>query len=167
VNIVKKRLRSKKNPPSSTMQWTLVAIAAFAILSAGSVRAFDETVEEEDAGDARLGFVTVNSDGTTSLTFNATSIQNAVILGLFIIILGALLVPLFGGAISGGSSGSGSGYGYGGGYEQPQAAAYQAGSYEQPSSGYNNFAKRSAEFLSPVLAALSTGYKKYNGQDEE
>jgi hypothetical protein len=140
------------------MKW-IYAIAAVALFAASAVRATE--VEEDEEGDARLGFITVNSDGTTSLTFNATSIQNAVILGLFIIILGALLVPLFGGALGG--TGGGTGYGYGGGAEQSGYAS--GGAYEQPAaSGYT---KRSAEFLGPVLDALSSAYKKYDDEEEK
>ncbi len=102
-----------------------VALALFA-----SVRAedWDENVEN----DPRLGYITVGSNGATTLTFNATSIQNAVILGLFILVLGALVLPLFG--VSMGEYFEDTGYGYG--YEQP---AY---GYEEPSTGYNTYAKR-------------------------
>ena len=110
------------------MKW-IIAVAAVAFLA--SVCHADE-VNVDDEGSARLGYITVASNGDTSLTFNATSIQNAVILGLFILVLGALLLPLFG--VFGEEE---SGYGYGG-YEQ---AGYQTG-YEQPSTGYNSFAKR-------------------------
>lgn len=106
------------------MKWTLaltIAFAAFALTHA----------EEETEGDARLGYITVASDGSTSLTFNATSIQNAVILGLFILVLGALLIPLLGGL---GEEETGYGYGY-------ESTGYQTG-YEQPSSGYNTYSKR-------------------------
>jgi opacity protein-like surface antigen len=130
------------------MKW-MYAVAAVALLFAAQASAFEVEEEAED-GEARLGYITVASDGSTSLTFNATSIQNAVILGLFILVLGALLLPLFG--IFGEEE---EGYGYG--YEQ---TGYQTG-YEQPSSGYNTFSKRSAEMLGPVLDALSTAYKKY------
>merc|ERR1711879_424758 len=58
------------------MKWQY-AILAFALFAASSA----ETYEEEE-GDPRLGYIAVGSDGTTSITFNATSIQNAVILGL-------------------------------------------------------------------------------------
>merc|ERR1712079_597991 len=68
------------------MKWQY-AILAFALFSAASA----ETYEEEE-GDPRLGYIAVGSDGTTSITFNATSIQNAVILGLFILVLGALIL---------------------------------------------------------------------------
>merc|ERR1712203_21786 len=66
-----------------------------------------------------LGYITVGNSGATTLTFNATSIQNAIILGLFILVLGALVLPLFG--ISMGETEE-TGYGYG--YEQP-AYAYE------------------------------------------
>ena len=113
------------------MKWIILSVAALAFFSA--VRAEDDEFLSDDQGEARLGFITVNGDGTTSLTFNATSIQNAVILGLFILVLGALLLPLFG--LFGGEEET-SGYG---GYEQ--TGGYQTG-YEQQSTGYNTYAKR-------------------------
>merc|ERR1712010_66539 len=108
------------------MKWQY-AILAFALFSASSA----ETYEEEE-GDARLGYVSVGSDGTTSITFNATSIQNAVILGLFVLVLGALALPLFGISL-GGLFGSDSDTGYGYGYEQP---AYTSDGYDVPASSY-------------------------------
>jgi len=134
------------------MKWQY-AVLAFAIVSAVSA----ETYEEEE-GDARLGYITVGSDGSTSITFNATSIQNAVILGLFVLVLGALVLPLFGislGALFGSSDSADTGYGYG--YEQPQ---YSQG-YEEPASGYQSFSKRSIEMLGPVLDALAGAKEKY------
>ena len=111
------------------MKWMFV-LAAFALVSGARALTVDD--EEEVGGDARLGFITVGTDGSTSLTFNATSIQNAVILGLFILVLGALLLPLFG--VFGEEE---TGYGYG--YEQ--SGGYSTG-YEQPASGYQGFSKR-------------------------
>jgi len=134
------------------MKWQY-AVLAFAIVSAVSA----ETYEEEE-GDARLGYITVGSDGSTSITFNATSIQNAVILGLFVLVLGALVLPLFGislGALFGSSDSADTGYGYG--YEQP---TYEQG-YQAPASGYQSFSKRSIEMLGPVLDALTNAKEKY------
>ena len=70
----------------------MYTVAAVALFFAAHVNAFDvsrtsEDGEEAEDGEARLGYITVASDGSTSLTFNATSIQNAVILGLFILVL--------------------------------------------------------------------------------
>ncbi len=110
------------------MKW-LYTVLALAFLACNVVA---EDLDEFEEGDARLGFITVGTDGSTSLTFNATSIQNAVIVGLFILVLGALLLPLFGAF----GEEESSGYGYG--YEQ---TAYSSG-YEQPSSGYNTYSKR-------------------------
>ena len=109
------------------MKWQY-AVLALAIVSTVSA----ETYEEEE-GDARLGYITVGSDGSTSITFNATSIQNAVILGLFVLVLGALVLPLFGISLGSlfGSESSDTGYGYG--YEQQ---------YDAPSTGYQSFSKR-------------------------
>merc|ERR1712141_923761 len=69
------------------MKW-LYVIASVALFA--SAYAY----ETEEEGEARLGYISVASGGDTSLTFNATSIQNAVILGLFLLVLGALLLPL-------------------------------------------------------------------------
>merc|ERR1712113_559269 len=89
------------------MKWQY-AILAFALFAASSAETYEE-------GDPRLGYISVGSDGTTSITFNATSIQNAVILGLFILVLGALILPLFGISLGSlfGSDSSDTGYGYG------------------------------------------------------
>lgn len=85
------------------MKW-LYVIASVALFA--SAYAY----ETEEEGEARLGYISVASGGDTSLTFNATSIQNAVILGLFLLVLGALLLPLFG-INMGGDEGYGEGYG--------------------------------------------------------
>lgn len=125
----------------------ILTVASLAFFAAANA---EELVAEE--GDARLGFITVGNSGATTLTFNATSIQNAIILGLFILVLGALVLPLFGVSM-GESYDSGSGYGYG--YEQP---AY---GYEEPASGYG-YQKRSVEAFGPVLDALSSAQQKYD-----
>jgi len=136
------------------MKW-IYALAAIALF-ASSALAYD--VEEEE-GDARLGYFNV-ANGVTTLTFNATSIQNAVILLLFLGLIGALVVPLFlGGAAPPPAPvpvPTGDGYGYG--YGQEQVYDDQA--------GYGGYAKRSLlSNLSPVLEALSSGHKKYE-EDE-
>lgn len=132
------------------MKYAVLALALFC----SAVRC--EAVEEEE-GDARLGYVSVGSDGTTSITFNATSIQNAVILGLFVLVLGALVLPLFG--ISLGSLfGSDSDTGYGYGYESPD---YTSAGYDAPAANYQSYAKRSIDMVGPVLDALKSGQEKY------
>jgi hypothetical protein len=83
--------------------------------------------------------------------------QNAVILGLFVLVLGALVLPLFGISL-GGLFGSDSDTGYGYGYEQP---AYTSDGYDVPASSYQSFSKRSIEALGPILEALKAGEEKY------
>merc|ERR1712173_544916 len=121
---------------------------------ASSVKA-EEITEEE--GEGRLGFYTVGSDGSTTLAFNATSIQNAVILGLFSLVLGALVLPLFGlslGSLFGAES-TGSGYGYQYGNSEP--------SYGSGGDPYAEFARRNGvESVAPVIEALMKGKKKYD-----
>jgi len=99
------------------------------------------------------GYVSVGSGGDTSITFNATSIQNGVILGLFVLVLGALVLPLFGISLTSLFGSDDTGYGYG----------YDQSAYEAPSSSsYQSFSKRSIETLGPVLEALSSSQKKYD-----
>jgi len=136
------------------MKWQYCLLALVIVSSVSC----DIYTEEE--GDARLGYVSVGSNGDTSITFNATSIQNAVILGLFVLVLGALVLPLFGislASLFGGSADADSGYGYG--YEQ---ASYDGSTgYDAPASSYQSFSKRSVEMLGPVLDALTAGQEKY------
>jgi len=128
------------------MKW----IYAFATIALFATNAFAFDTEE---GEARLGYIAVANDGATSLTFNATSIQNAVILGLFLLVLGALILPLFTAAADTGAEG----YGY---------AEEQTG-YQEP-AGYNGYAKRSLwNHLSPVMDALTNGKKKYEDEEEQ
>jgi len=124
------------------MKWIILTVVSLAFFAT----AHAELVEEE--GDARLGFISVGNTGATTLTFNATSIQNAIILGLFILVLGALVLPLFGVSVEEESTG----YGYG---------------YEQPAYGYDDaasavgYAKRSVDSVGPVLAAMASAQEKY------
>merc|ERR1712195_423975 len=130
-------------PPHQTphkslkMMWKILTVALFATCVCADL------VEEE--GDARLGYITVGNSGATTLTSN----QNAIILGLFILVLGALVLPLFG--ISMGETEE-TGYGYG--YEQPAYA------YEESAQGYG-YAKRSVDSVGPVLAAMAAAEEKY------
>lgn len=128
---------------TSSRTWLLAAVAAVSVVSASGL--------EEQEGDARLGYYTIGSTGDTTLTFNATSIQNAIILGLFILVLGALVLPLFG--ISMGETEE-TGYGYG--YEQPAYA------YEEASGQGYGYAKRSVDSVGPVLAAMAAAEEKYH-----
>ena len=41
-------------------------------------------------------YYSITGSGASTLTFNATSIQNAVLLGFIVLVLGALILPLFG-----------------------------------------------------------------------
>merc|ERR1712142_562334 len=129
--------------PAITMKWIICTVACLAFFAAANA----ELVEED--GDARLGFISVGSGGATTLTFNATSIQNAIILGLFILVLGALVLPLFGVSVA---EEEATGYGYG--YEQP-AYAYDDAAQQV------GYAKRSVDSFGPVLAAMASAEEKY------
>jgi hypothetical protein len=127
------------------MKWMILTFALLASAYA------EDLVENE--GDARLGYITVGDSGATTLTFNATSIQNAVILGLFILVLGALVLPLFGVSM-GDYLGEESGSGYGYGYEQPAYSEYDQ-------SAYSTYSKRSIQEAAPILAALQKKQDQY------
>merc|ERR1712080_3510 len=111
--------------------------------------------------------VTTRSPGTmitltlfmATLAFNATSIQNGIILTLFLLVLGALVLPLFGlslGSLFGADGGS-SGYGSEYTYAEP---AY--GSDLEVTAPYAEFSRRSGlQFMAPVIAALSNSKRKY------
>lgn len=132
------------------MKW-LYVIATVALFA----NAHAYHTEEEENGEARLGYISVASGGDTSLTFNATSIQNAVILGLFLLVLGALLLPLFG-INMGEEEGYGEGYGY-------EPTGYEEPAYQEPATGYGaGYAKRSLlQQAGPLLSQLSATRQKY------
>merc|ERR1712241_563095 len=136
----------------SNMKWLIV----IALLAANT---YAYNVEEEDNGEARLGYISVASGGATSLTFNATSIQNAVILGLFLLVLGALLLPLFG-INMGEEEAYGEGYGY-------EATGYEEPAYQEPATGYGaGYAKRSLlQQAGPLLSQLSATRQKYEEEE--
>jgi len=127
------------------MKW-LIALATLAVLASSAC-----AYEYEEAGDARLGFINVGSDGVTSLTFNATSIQNAVVLLLFLGLIGALIAPLFLGAAEAEAD---AGYGY----------TQESTGYEEPSTGYG-YAKRSINEYAPIAAHLAAAHAKYEEED--
>jgi len=122
------------------MKW-LIALATLAVLASSAC-----AYEYEEEGDARLGFINVGTDGVTSLTFNATSIQNAVVLLLFLGLIGALIAPLFLGAAEAEAD---TGYGY----------TQESTGYEEPATGYG-YAKRSIDFA-PIAHHLAAAHQKY------
>merc|ERR1711934_1098182 len=150
--------RERKEVRRGRMVGRTVILVALACCLANFVRAEENLIEEE--GEGRLGFYTVGSDGSTTLAFNAISIQNAVILGLFTLVLGALVLPLFGlslGSLFGAES-TGSGYGSQYGHSEP--------SYGSGGDPYAEFARRNGvESVAPVIEALRKGKKKYEDEN--
>jgi len=122
------------------MKWMILTVISLAF--------FAQCHASEAEEEARLGYITVGNSGATTLTFNATSIQNAIILGLFILVLGALVLPLFGVSMDGE-------------YEEPAGYGY---GYDQAEYGYDpaayNYQKRSVDFA-PIVAALSKAEETY------
>ncbi|XP_050692935.1 uncharacterized protein LOC126983848 [Eriocheir sinensis] len=105
-------------------------------------------VGDEDEGAGRFGFLTVNEEGA-KLTFNSTSLQYAVVIGVVLLILGLVVIPLIGFDVAKLFSPRDS-------YDNHYG--YDTNNY----SSYTSYAKRSLDVLSPVLTALAEGYKKYD-----
>ncbi|XP_032785016.2 uncharacterized protein LOC116922740 [Daphnia magna] len=110
---------------------------------------------------ARFAFVNLNSDGSLSFTFNATSLQYTLLAALTALVLAAILLPLLG-LIGIGSQEPEYGYAYtdqqgytGTSYDAP-APSYGANSY-----GGSSYSKRSLSWMGPVMEALSKSYQKY------
>ena len=109
--------------------------------------------------EARLAYYTTTGDGASFMTFNGTSMQNLVVLGVIIVVLGSLLLPYFGvsNGILGifeeesntnnndfqGIPGINTGIGYG---------------------GYQGLNRRSGEAVEPVLKAVMKGHHIYESQ---
>jgi len=138
----------------------------------------DFTAVEDLTESARFAFITVNSDGSVSFTFNATSLQYTLLAGALLLGLGLLLLPLLGllGLIGKKDDDSGE-YGYAdptqGAYSAPPAAGYGAaaaaatGGYPSRSS-YSTYAKRSLSWMAgPIMQALEKSYRKYETEHHQ
>jgi len=106
-----------------------------------------------------FGYEIVNlmdSINRNSITSNDTIIQNVVILGLFTLVLGALILPLFGVSLGSlfSSGRSDSGYGYG-------LDHIQTGLTPPTDTAYSSFSKRSVDMTVPILEALRKHEEKY------
>merc|ERR1712244_78746 len=107
--------------------------------------------ESTEDGEARVGYYSINSAGASTLTFNATSIQNGVLLGFLVLVLGALILPLFGVNLLAS--------------DEYTSASTDSASYGE---AYSNFAKRTGleNLVGPVMSALHKGKKRYEDEDE-
>merc|ERR1711936_1235673 len=123
--------------------YNMIRILSLCLLvSLSAVRA-----QEQEDGDERLGYYSITSGGASTLSFNATSVQNMVILGLLLLVLGALILPMFGISL--------------GGLFEETTGASAYGSDTEYGQAYANFAKRTGmDIMNPVLTALKKGRKK-------
>ncbi|XP_027239076.1 uncharacterized protein [Penaeus vannamei] len=123
---------------------TFVAVALLCLFAVA--RAEDDNSLEETA---RFGFLSLDDNGAT-LSFNSTSLQTAVVVGVILLILALVLVPLLGFDLAKLFAGKES-------YDYPNYAYDNTQGY----SSYTSYAQRSLNLLSPVLTALTEAYKKY------
>lgn len=120
-------------------KWTLFLAAAVCLMAASVSASEDEfddnALLEEDTHDvkptARFAFVNLNSDGSLSFTFNATSLQYTLLAALTGLVLAAILLPLLG-LISVGSSEPDYGYAY------TDQSGYTGASYDVPAPSYGS-----------------------------
>lgn len=86
---------------------------------------------DDDKPTARFAFVNLNSDGSLSFTFNATSLQYTLLAALTALVLAAVLLPLLG-LVGIGSSEPEYGYSY------TDQSGYTGASYDAPAPAYGS-----------------------------
>ena len=123
-----------------TVATTLCCLMLLAIgASANSLEDNFHALDAEDIDDlsttddarptARFAFVNLNSDGSLSFTFNATSLQYTLLAALTALVLAAILLPLLG-LIGIGSNEPEYGYSY------TDQQGYTGASYDAPAPSY-------------------------------
>lgn len=130
------------------IKWTVLATFLCLLVISSADNSLDDTELDEDTSEdavatPRFAFVNLNSDGSISFTFNATSLQYTLLAALTALVLAAILLPLLG-LIGIGSSEPDYGYAYtdqsgytSAGYDVPPPA------YGPPSSyGSSSYSKR-------------------------
>lgn len=90
---------------------------------------FDDITTTDVHPTARFAFVNLNSDGSLSFTFNATSLQYTLLAALTALVLAAILLPLLG-LIGIGKSEPEYGYAY------TDQSGYTGTSYDAPAPAY-------------------------------
>ena len=112
---------------------TLVSIGTVAAGSSTdddySLNSIDDETAVHDGPTARFAFVNLNSDGSISFTFNATSLQYTLLAALTALVLASILLPLLG-LINIGSSQPDYGYAY------TDQSGYTGASYDVPAPSY-------------------------------
>ncbi|XP_042204231.1 uncharacterized protein LOC121853905 [Homarus americanus] len=131
----------------SFVVFAVLCLAAFASAETSNLIDEQEGLEE---GTPRFGFLSFDNSGAT-LTFNSTSLQYAVVIGIFVVFAALIIIPLLGFNLASLFSSRDS-YGYDNTHYYDPNTAY---------STYSDYAKRSLDLLSPVMTALSEAYKKY------
>ena len=115
----------------------------------------EEKFTEE--GEARLAYYTTTGDGSTFATFNGTSMQNLVILGIISVVLASLLLPYLGlsqglfGLFAGESSNTNRN-------DFPPIPALGAGA---SLVGNQGFKRRAGEIEHPVIKDLAKSQMQY------
>ena len=111
-----------------------------------------------EEGEARLAYYTTTGDGSSFMTFNGTSMQNVVVLGVILVVLGSLLLPYYG--ITNGILGL---------FEaEPNTNKNDFTGIPIPNINtnlgygtYQTISKRSSESMEPVWKAIMESHKKY------
>merc|ERR1739838_461688 len=114
-----------------------------------------DTIPYEE--EARLAYYTTTGDGSTFMTFNGTSMQNLVVLGVLVVVLASLLLPYLG--LSNGIFGL-----FSDESNNTNRNDFPELSSLGPWEGLDAnqiFKRRSGDIVEPVIKALTKGHTNY------
>jgi len=124
-----------------------IAVLAFLALAAA----------EEDM-EPRLGFLSNPTTNSIALTFNQTSLNNALLFGAAFLLVTVIVLPILGITIFGGAFDV---FGLGDAFRRRDRNAYSQ-EYDANADYYAQYAQqRSLSLLDPIMSALRSAYEKY------
>lgn len=106
----------------------------------------------------RLGFFSQPDSSSIALTFNQTSLNNAILFGAAFLLVTVIVLPILGITIFGGAFDV---FGLGDAFRRRDRNAYSQ-EYDASADYYAQYAQqRSLSLLDPIMSALKSAYEKY------
>jgi len=125
----------------------IAVLALFALVAA-----------EEDVEPRIFGFLSNPTANSVALTFNQTSLNNALLFGGAFLLVTVIVLPILGITIFGGAFDV---FGLGDAFRRRDRNAYTQ-EYDPSAEYYAQYAQqRSLSLLDPILSALKSAYEKY------
>jgi len=119
--------------------------------------AFVALVTAEEV-EPRLGFLSNPTTSSIALTFNQTSLNNAILFGAAFLLVTVIVLPILGITIFGGAFDV---FGLGDAFRRRDRNTYSQ-EYDANTDYYAQYAQqRSLSLLDPILTALKSAYEKY------